>query len=333
MTGRIVSVALLFVLAAGVPKFSPAGAASHNTKILLGSGLAGPYVAYPVAIEKQFFEKHGLKAELKIFSSGPEALQAVGAGIVQLTHTGELTHLTMKSRGADLVIVARNIVNTGDLGVGVARGIDGPKGLVGKTCAAVLGGAGQWYAHRYQAVYRLRPGDFKLINLAAPEWLPALARGDIQCVFGWEPWLTQLPDVVPGSKVIHRNGQDDVYVLQNAVAFNATWARKEPAAARAAMLALIDTMNWVNQNRGEAARIAARAFQVDAGALEKQMSCCVYDIALPQPLVGALDEMARWALGEGLIKTDARQLVDRILYADVLKSVAPERCTADLCKR
>src|SRR5262245_30675285 len=76
----------------------PVQAAMKNPRVLVGSGLAGPYVNYPVAIERKFFEKHGLKPELKIFSSGPEAIQAVGAGAVHLSHTGEFTHLTLKSR-------------------------------------------------------------------------------------------------------------------------------------------------------------------------------------------------------------------------------------------
>jgi ABC-type nitrate/sulfonate/bicarbonate transport system substrate-binding protein len=330
--GALIAAAVLLALGAG-PSLRGAAAAPKNPRVLIGSGLAGPYVNYPVAIEKKFFEKHGLKAAMKIFPSGPEAIQAVGAGLVQLSHTGELTHLTLKSRGADLVVVARNIVNTGDLGVGVTRGIGGPRDLVGKTCAAVLGGAGQWYAHRYRTVYGLRPGDFKLVNLAAPEWLPALARGDVQCIFGWDPWLTQLPDVVPGGKVIHRNGQDGVYVLQNAVAFNATWVRDDPDAARAAMRALIDTMSWVDDNRREAAQIAARAFQVDPGVLERQMACCVYAVSLPEQLVAAFNEMADWGVGQGLIKAEPRQLVNGLLYPDVLKSVARDRCTAELCKR
>jgi ABC-type nitrate/sulfonate/bicarbonate transport system substrate-binding protein len=326
-------ITLLVLVAWPLLQSSPTHAAIKNPRVLIGSGLAGPYVNYPVAIEKKFFEKHGLKPELKIFSSGPEAIQAVGAGAVHLSHTGEFTHLTLKSRGADLAVVARNIVNTGDLGVGVTKGINGPKDLVGKTCAALLGGAGQWYAYRYRTVYGLGATDFKLINLAAPEWLPALARGDVQCFFGWEPWLTQLPDVVPGGKVIHRNGQDNVYVLQNAVAFNATWIKDDPDAARAAMLALIDTMAWVNDNRREAAQIAAKAFQADPAVLEKQMGCCTYEISLPKQLVDAFTDMARWGVEQGLIKGDAGQLVSGIFNPAVLKAAAPPRCTADLCRK
>jgi hypothetical protein len=63
------------------------------------------------------------------------------------------------------------------------------------------------------------------------------------------------------------------------------------------------------------------------------MGCCVYDIELPQQLVSALSEMAEWAVGEGLIKVEPRPLVGRILDPDVLNAVAPERCTAALCKR
>jgi ABC-type nitrate/sulfonate/bicarbonate transport system substrate-binding protein len=197
----------------------------------------------------------------------------------------------------------------------------------------LLGGSGQWYAHRYQTVYGINPKDINLVNLAAPEWLPAMARGDIQCFFGWEPWLTQLPDTVPGAKVIHRNAEDGVYTLLNPIGFNATWIQEDPEAAKAALRALIETMTWVNDNRTETAQIAAKAFQLEAPVLETQMSCCTYDVALTNDLIAAFNDMAKWGIDQGLINADAGQLVSSLVSPDMLQAVAPERCTADICKK
>ena len=302
-----------------------------NPDIILASGLAGPYVHYPVAVEKGFFAKYGLNAELRIFASGFEAVQAVGAGEAHISNAGEFSLLGPHSRGADIVVVGRNIVNFGDLGVGAVEGISGPDDLIGKTCAAVLGGTGEWYVHRYQTVYDIDPADMTVLHMAAPEWLPTMARGDIDCFFGWEPWLTQLPDVVSGGSVIHRNADDGVYVLQNFVGFNQTWIEEDPAGAAAAMLAMIDTMEWVNDNRQEAAEIAAEAMQLDADQLVLLMECCVYDMAFPQQVTDAAQNMGSWAEGAGVIEISVDELVASALFPDLIYLVAPERCEADIC--
>jgi ABC-type nitrate/sulfonate/bicarbonate transport system substrate-binding protein len=166
-----------------------------------------------------------------------------------------------------------------------------------------------------------------------PEWLPSLARRDIDCFFGHEPFLTQLPSIVPDGHVLHRNGQDDVYILQNLLAFNASWVKQDPEAATAAFRGMIDTMQWVNDNREEAARIAAKAFQMDASTLLKLMECCTYKIDFPQQLEDAVREISSWAFNDKKITVAPDQLIPRLLYPGLIKSVAPDRCTASACSR
>jgi len=305
----------------------------RNPNIILASGLAGPYVQYPVAVEKGFFEKYGLHAQLRIFASGFEGVQAVGSRAAHITNAGEFSLIVPRAKGADLVVVARNIVNTGDLGVGAVKGLTGPKDLVGKKCGAVLGGTGEWYVHRYEVVYGIDPKEITLVNLAAPEWLPAMARGDIQCFFGWEPWLTELPKIVAGAKVIHRNGKDGVYILQNYLGFSYTWVKEDPEGAKAALRAMIDTMNWVQVNRQEAAAIAARVFQMKPNELASLMDCCVYKVDFPQQLVDAAVEMSKWAASRGIVEMNPDRLVSTLLFPSLMKTVAPDRCTAGICKK
>lgn len=321
------ALALVLVFASGGAE----GAAKTPT-VILGSGLAGPYVHYPVAVEKGFFTKHGLKAELRVFAEGFEALQAASAGAVHMSNGGELSLITLRSKGANLVVVARNVVNESDLGIGASRDIKQPRDLIGKKCGVILGGSQHWYARRFASTYGFKLEDIKLVNMYPPEWLPSLARGDISCFFGHEPFLTQLAGVVRGGHVLHRNGQDNVYILQNLLGFNAAWVKNDPDGAKAALRAMIDTMDWVNANRREAAAIAAKAFQMDAAVLEKLMACCQYRIDFPQKVQEAVAEMAAWAFEEKKSTMRPEELRSMLLYPDLLKEVAPDRCTAEVCK-
>lgn len=328
---RLGAVLLATVLCFGAATIRPITA--QQPTIILASGLASPYVQYPVAVEKGFFSKYGLRAELKVFSGGFAALQSVGAGAANLSNGSEWSFIGMRAKGANIIVVGRNIVNTSDLGVGAVKGIEGPKDLVGRRCATILGSAGDWYEHRYENVYHLKPDDIKIINLAEPEWIPAMIRGDIDCFFGWEPWLTKLPTLVSGAHVIHRNGQDKVYVLQNLVGFSSAWVKSDPASATKALRALGDTMQWVQNNRHEAAGIAAKAFQMEPAQLEQLMACCTYTLDFPQQVTDALADMAQWAASrKRLGQMTPDQLVSALQYPKLLMTVAPSRCTAAVCK-
>ena len=61
------------------PAFAQAPAKSLGS-LVLGSGIDASYASIVVGVRKGFFKNHGIDAELKVFASGQEALDAVLTG-------------------------------------------------------------------------------------------------------------------------------------------------------------------------------------------------------------------------------------------------------------
>ncbi|HEV2356870.1 MAG TPA: hypothetical protein VGZ23_04560, partial [bacterium] len=100
-----------------------------------------------------------------------------------------------------------------------------------------------------------------------------------------------------------------------------------------ALRALGDTMHWVQNNRHEAAMIAAKAFQMDPAQLEQLMGCCTYTLDFPQQVTDALVGMAEYASQKKLLgKMTVNQLVNDLLDPKLMLTVAPGLCTAAVCK-
>ena len=107
--------------------------------IILASGLAVPYLPYPMAVDGGFTKKHGVDAKYKIFSSGAEAIVAVGAGEAHVAHTACPSVLKSKANGANILLVARNILNPKELKLVVSRDIKRPQDLKGKKVGVAKG--------------------------------------------------------------------------------------------------------------------------------------------------------------------------------------------------
>jgi len=310
----------------------PPGAKAE--KIILASGLSAPYLPYPMSVDGGIMEKHGVDAEYKIFPSGIEAIVAVGAGEAHVAHTACPTVLKAKANGGNFLLVARNILNPKELKFVVAGDIKNPEHLKGKKVGLVKASSVDWYASKYFDAFGLEEGSgpehVETLNIAAPEWIPALNRGDIVGFFGWEPWLRKALEIVEGSHILHRGSDNNLYVLNNCTIFNGDWVKRDPETAKKVMAAWVETHDSITDNLEQAVRLSSGPMRIPEDVLMQSADGFIYKVEYTRDVADHIAEAAAWLESKALLQPgQGEQIIKELAYPELLKSVAPDRVNID----
>jgi NitT/TauT family transport system substrate-binding protein len=303
----------------------PAAQAADN-KVILGAGIDATYGEIFVAVDKGFFAKHGVDAEYKTFEAGGMSISAAAAGTVQVGAAGELPGIKPVSDGAKIVYVATGLYTGRSGGTGVAAGITKPEDLIGKKVAVLKGSTSELYQTLFFRKHGL-DGKVEVVNVAVPEMIPALGRGDVSAIFVWEPWLTRLTETVPKATVPWHYNTDGVYELHWGYWFNKDFIQNTPYLAERTLAALVEATDWINANKDEAAAIIAKPTRTPKAEILKQMKDLRYVTDLRREnIIHYQQNIVPFAIKQGLIKpADPNAFVESFFYPQLMKKVAPNR--------
>lgn len=324
LSRRQVPAVILSALAA--PAVITRTARAANPKVILGAGVDATYGAIFVGVDKGFFAKQGLDAEYKTFEAGGMSIDAAAAGTVQVGGAGELPGLKPVSDGARIVYVATGLYSGRSGGVGVVAGIKKPSDLIGKKVAVLKGSTGELFQTLFFSKFAL-DGKVDVVNVAVPEMIPAMGRGDVQAIFVWEPWLTRLTETVPGTSVPWHYDTDGVYELHWGYWFNKDFIDRSPDVAQRTIAGLIAASDWIKANNDAAAEIISRPTRTPTADILKQMADLRYTLDLRKEAVDFyVTKIVPFAVSHGLIKTsDPAAFVKTFFYPELLRKVAPDR--------
>jgi taurine transport system substrate-binding protein len=324
MSRKILGLTTIFALLIG------GGVSGHaQTKpVRFATGVDASFMQLVVAVEKGFMKKHGLQAEYKPFPFGLLALEAVVAGEADVAMAAETAVLRPKAKGAKYTAVARPVYSKELIGVAAVKGVDGPKDFAGKKIGYPKGSAGDYYMNLYFKRNGLDPKAMTLVNVAPPELVSAISRGDIQVMFAWEPWFVRLKSVVKDAHVIEKSGDHGIYTMQYLLNFSDAFLKDRRDEARRTLLALIDATDWLNdpKNRDEATSLLSKAYRVPAEDAPRQLKEIVYTMDLTQEFIADVRRAGDWLKEQGIITVDSpTKLVDDLINPELLLSVARNR--------
>ena len=297
---------------------------------MFGIGLSAPFTPYVAVVEKGIGAKHGIKAEYKIFESGIGGIEALVTGNAHVATGAELTTLRPRVSGAKVLGVARPLISTKDIGIGVGPKINGPQDFKGKKVGMLRATASDYVFYKFTQKHGLRegtgPDEIQVINVQPAEWIPAVQRGDIDGFFGWEPWLAKLPKIVKGGRVYGYSSDDNLYTMWYTLIFREEWAREDADSAGATYVALGEAMDWINANPDEAAQLASRVFRVPVADMKVQMAGNQFVLDTKRDHPARIKEVATWAKEKGYLKVeDIGKLVDEFYYPALAQKHAPKR--------
>ncbi len=280
-----------------------------------------------IAVKKGFLQKEGLNAQLQLFDSAPAALQGVVAERADITNNTEPPQLAARARGGKIVQVMTGYLSGKQNGFVVDSDlIKKPADLIGKAVGVQRGSGANYHLAWFLQHNKIPVDKVSIKYMDAPDQIPAMARGDIQAFFSWEPFLTKAVETVPKAKVFSRT-IDDGFVFAGNVAMREDMAKNHKDVAVKVVKGLIAAADWMTANPMEAAKVANEVLR--APSLE-QLSQQIQYLDWPGNFTKkAYDQelrIAEWGTEIGLFPTkDAKGLVNELVYPAIIKEAAPNR--------
>lgn len=318
---------ILASAAAFVAAFASADIVAAQTRvgsIIIGTGIDAASASLVAGVKKGIFQKHGVDATFKVFQSGQEALEAVTTGQVDVTANGPFNIPPVAARGGKIRILGELERSELQFGVAAKAGIKEPKDLIGKKVGTQFNTSPDYYYRLYAQKYGLDESKITLQNVAFPQLVPALANGDIDAFFAFEPHITRAVDTVQGATIIHRSGQDGVMPLIVYIgASEKLYTNK--ALATAFLKGMVEAGDWANKNQDETAAMIATEFRLKPEDARRFVGYFDYTVRWNSSSMAELERVNKFMTDRKMIEKAAD--LSMVVVLDPLKEAAPGRVT------
>jgi NitT/TauT family transport system substrate-binding protein len=314
------------LLATGMATACLAGVAQAEP-IVLGTTPNLQTAPIVVALSEGFFADHGVEIQLVNFTSGRAALEAVLGGQLDMAFMAEYPVAVAALSDQKFAVVAalsrytaNRVISKGSVGFETIADLEGKR--IGTT-------QGSNAAFFTELVLQTNGVTAEIVNVAPPDIVPALARGDIDAG-------VMFPDFYPAAQQAlgedYREFVSTDYTAHFVVCASADMIETRPQDIENFVAALVDAEAFIADNAEAAQAILAKAAQ---GALSQEAIAIAwteaeYEIVLDQALVDLLLAESEWVVGSGLVSaTPSPELLRSYIYTDALAAIDPARVRLD----
>jgi ABC-type nitrate/sulfonate/bicarbonate transport system substrate-binding protein len=283
----------------GVALLLVGASAFGQDKIRMFSGTDEHWVQLQVAKARGLFAKEGLDVELTVFTTGATATEAFRAGRGDFISAGDLPSAAMWKSGAAVGISPMSS-DTEIFGIVSTKDISSPTELRGKKIATRMGSTGEFLVHRYLATGGMTAKDVNLIDLAPPEMVISMVRGDIDA-FAWlAPFTTRAISTGKNAKLL----SSAKGLANNRIIMSVTpsFREKNPDGVRKVLRALREGTQFTRSNPEEATKIWAAAVQGKPEQSLPVVRLITYDMTFDKAFISDMDELAKFMVEKGALK-------------------------------
>lgn len=291
-----------------------------------------------IAEAEKYFEDYGLEVSIQKYEAGALALEGLKAGEVDIATTAEYPFMLSSVTDADLRILG--VINQADTTYLVARkdrGISQPGDLRGKRIGLTLKSQAEFYLGKFLALNGVSLGEVEVVDLKPSQMESAISTGAVDAVIGFDPVaysLTKSRSRVASSRQAGsfganatvwsaQGGQDFFWLLVS----TQPYLSAHPQVGRRLMGAMVESEEFVNKSERQAKKIIGKYAGVDTEYINYIWPKLQYSASLGQPLLVALEDQARWAIGSGLIGASAVPNYLRFIDFQPLEQVKPNGVT------
>lgn len=232
-----------------------------------------------VGIQQGSFQEAlpGVKVEWKRFNSGPQAVEALFAGDLDLAYVGPGPALNgyLRSQGRALRVLASACSGGAALVVQSGLNYRGPQSLRGLRLATPqLGNTQDVAARLWLLKAGLKPDQDVLVTpVENPDLLALFQRGALAAAWTVEPWVSRL-QTQAGAKVVLEEGTlwPQGRYLTTVLAASGGLLKDHPAWALAFLQAHRRMTSWIRLHPDQAQDLVNRQLALDSGkALDKSL--------------------------------------------------------------
>lgn len=282
-----------------------------------------------VAIKKDFFQDEGLDVEVKEFTSGKLALQALIGGSLDISFSAERPVMSAVLNGEQVYVLTKLNEMRGGFPMVLRKEGDAFKAAEyfskKRKIATLVGGGPEYFTAEFFAKHNIQAAQYELVSMSPPDMPTALMNEDVDGVAIFEPFA---------HFAVVRTGQDNVWVIKDADLYSEImvllampgWAQENQDTIVKFLKALKKAEEFIKQNRREAISIASGVTKLSQEDLEKVWDDLRFDLGLNKEIIQVMNKEAKWSRETGKVSRDT-QLPDysQIILEGPLKQVVPER--------
>jgi len=291
-------------------------------KITIGVGTAPLSLLIWVAENEGYFADNGLDAEIKEYPSGKAAVEDLLEGKIGLATITEFGFMSKSFNEKDIRIVSSiTIANINSLIARKDKGIEEISDLKGKHIATVSGTEAEFFLGTFLIFHGISIDDVEITYGKPSDVVQFVSGGEADAAMIWEPNVYKIKTNLEGNTLTWpgQSGQSSYWLLLSKEDF----ITKNPEIVKRTLKALLQAEEFVKTNEDEAKAILA-FHDFDAQFINDIWQKLDYTISLPQALIIAMEDGARWRIKKGL--TDATEVPNYLyyIYMDALEEVKPE---------
>lgn len=336
-TKRLAIYAVLMVTAlvlTGCDKSAPAENVSPLAAPKISLGIqSSPAMAVPmVAEELGLFDKEGVDVEIKEFSAGKFALQAMLGGSVDLAVAGEVPVGLAVMQGNDLRVFAQVVRKTTNEVRVVARsdsGITEPKAYFSarkRKLATSLGGGPEFFTWSYLKHLGIKPDEIEILGQKPEDMPAALASGSVDGIAIFDPFAFIAEKQMGRAAVTF----PDVGVYSELYVLAATpgTSNARSVQIQAIVRALVKAAESIRENPKRAQEIVRKYTHLDGAVVEGVWGSFDFSPALTPQLLEYWQRQVGWARETGKLDAKATDPDFRKIIDDrALRAASPANVT------
>jgi NitT/TauT family transport system substrate-binding protein len=290
-------------------------------------GNIGEYTIFNlIADEMGYFQENGLDAEIKEYSSGPAAMEALLAGEVDINIAADFVGVRNIFAHPEIRILAQvnhhrvfQLVGRKDLGV------NDPKDLSGKKIGVTKNSVGEFYLGNFLAFNNLDLEDVTMVDLTPASMSSQLAAGEIDAVVVFEPHIYNMKKDIP-----YELSAWDVQGDQNtsALVYTTTkYLEEHPDIIERYLQSLVEAEEYFVANQEEVKKLLAVKMKYDKEYIDYSWPKFTHGVRLHQELLLSMEAKAEWVIENKLTdKTSVPNYLE-FIYFDGLEKVKPDEVT------
>ena len=165
------------------------------------------WVAWEIAIEKEWFKEDGVDVQFEWFDY-VASMDAFAAGKLDAVSMTNGDALVTGATGAKSVMILMNDYSNGNDMVIGGPGVTSVKDLKGKKIGVEIGFVSHLLLLNALEKNGMTEADVELINVPTNETPQVLASGEVDAIVAWQPSSGQALKLVPGSKAIYTSADE-----------------------------------------------------------------------------------------------------------------------------
>jgi len=316
--------AVVIVIGLGIGSYFWLGQEQRPIEKVTIAAYLGEFSSLVFVAENQgYFTDNDLDVTIKEYETGLGPVQAVLAGDADFATAAEFVLVSNSFNREDLKVLSTiDLANAIELVARKDRGIENPTDLKGKKIAIPQKTQAEFFLGSFLIFNSLSIDDIEVINMKPSELVEAMSDGTVDAVMIWEPNVYKIKNRLGDNAItfLGQSGQDFFFLIIG----DGKKIRDNPSVVERLLNALLKAETFVNKNPIETQNIISQRTNLEKNYLETVWQKNNFILSMPQGLIIAMENEARWRIDNGLTDTKETPNYLNYIYLDALESVKPD---------